>query len=189
MNKLSKPRFLSNGFTLIELLVVIAIIGILSTMILTALSRTRTKTKDTRIISNVRQMSIVMQNHYDRVGKYSLGPGVGAGGAHVDTCFTAAGTDFIPCTSKTVTGDADATSAINKIASDICNLNKGCTATASGLTIWANNNQYAAWAKLSPFDYSNWFCVDSFGNAGIYTSNDGPTNTLNSSAHRLCSSD
>ncbi len=50
------------GFTLIEMLVVVAIIGILSSVILTALGPARNKAKDARIIEEVNQVRSFLES-------------------------------------------------------------------------------------------------------------------------------
>ncbi len=53
------------GFTLIEMLVVVAIIGILSSVILTALGPARDKAKDARIIEQVNQVRSLAETMYN----------------------------------------------------------------------------------------------------------------------------
>ncbi|MEK7651445.1 MAG: type II secretion system protein [Patescibacteria group bacterium] len=61
----------NKGFTLIEMLVVIAIIGLLSSVVLVALGPSRTKAKDTRIISDLRQIQVIAETLYNgTTGKY-----------------------------------------------------------------------------------------------------------------------
>ncbi|MDA1335194.1 MAG: type II secretion system protein [bacterium] len=66
------------GFTLIELLVVIAIIGILSSVVLASLNTARTKARDAKRISEVRQIQTALALYYDTYGQY---PGSGECGA------------------------------------------------------------------------------------------------------------
>ncbi|MGC9611240.1 MAG: type II secretion system protein [Minisyncoccia bacterium] len=54
----------NTGFTLIEMLVVVAIIGLLSSVILTALGPAKDKAKDTRIISDVNQVRSIAETLY-----------------------------------------------------------------------------------------------------------------------------
>ena len=53
------------GFTLIEMLVVVGIIGILSSVLLTALGPARDKAKDSRIIQQMNQLRSLAETIYD----------------------------------------------------------------------------------------------------------------------------
>lgn len=64
MNKMKK------GFTLIELLVVIVIIGILATLATVALGSARTKARDARRLSDVRQMQTALELYFNDSGSY-----------------------------------------------------------------------------------------------------------------------
>lgn len=58
------------GFTLIELLVVIAIIGLLASIITTALSNARVKSRDARRLSDIKQIKTGMDLYYATGGGY-----------------------------------------------------------------------------------------------------------------------
>jgi len=59
----SKKNF--GGFTLIEMLVVVGIIGVLSSVLLTALGPARDKAKDARIIQQMNQVRALAETMYD----------------------------------------------------------------------------------------------------------------------------
>ncbi|HEX9608742.1 MAG TPA: type II secretion system protein [Candidatus Paceibacterota bacterium] len=58
------------GFTLIELLVVIAIIGILSSVVLASLNSARQKSRDAKRISDIKQLQLAFELHFDSCGQY-----------------------------------------------------------------------------------------------------------------------
>jgi len=56
---------LKKGFTLIELLVVVAIIGILASLLLTALSKSKQQSFRAKCISNLKQLAVAIQSYTD----------------------------------------------------------------------------------------------------------------------------
>jgi type II secretion system protein G len=60
----------NKGFTLIELLVVIAIIGILSSVVLASLNSARTKSRDAKRVSDIKQLQLALELYFDDNGSY-----------------------------------------------------------------------------------------------------------------------
>ncbi|OGH58871.1 MAG: hypothetical protein A2725_03935 [Candidatus Magasanikbacteria bacterium RIFCSPHIGHO2_01_FULL_33_34] len=90
------------GFTLIELLVVIAIIGLLSTLAVVALSSAREKARDSKRLSDLKQIQTALELYYTDNSEYpatavggtfTLGDGATAdcldGGGITGACATA----------------------------------------------------------------------------------------------------
>jgi len=67
-------NFYNKGFTLIELLVVIAIIGILASVVLTSLTKARSRARDTQRISQLREVQKALELYYADNGTYPDGP-------------------------------------------------------------------------------------------------------------------
>lgn len=62
----------AKGFTLVELLVVIAIIGLLSTLAVVALGSARSKARDARRISDIKQVQTALELYYADQGAYPI---------------------------------------------------------------------------------------------------------------------
>jgi len=62
------------AFTLVELLVVIAIIGVLSTLSVIVFNNARAKARDSRRLSDVKQIGMALELYYDDKGRYPPPP-------------------------------------------------------------------------------------------------------------------
>lgn len=60
------------GFTLIELLVVIAIIGLLSTLAVVSLNSARSKARDARRTSDIRQIQTALEMYFNSENTYPI---------------------------------------------------------------------------------------------------------------------
>jgi type II secretion system protein G len=74
------------GFTLIELLVVIAIIGILASVVLSALNGARLKARDAKRAHDLREIQKALVMYYDDHGSYPTG--------YISTCSNNANTGW-----------------------------------------------------------------------------------------------
>jgi general secretion pathway protein G len=68
----------NKGFTLIELLVVIAIIGLLATLTVASLNSARSKSRDAKVVSDIKQIQTALELYNNDNGHYPDGP-AGAG--------------------------------------------------------------------------------------------------------------
>lgn len=62
----------NKGFTLVELMVVISIIAILTGIITTNLTKSRSKARDAKRVSDVSQLQLALELVFDRCNKYPL---------------------------------------------------------------------------------------------------------------------
>ena len=68
---------MKKGFTLIELLVVVAIIGVLASVVLASLNTARSKLRDARRKSDLRQLVVALNFYYDANGSFPVCDGLG----------------------------------------------------------------------------------------------------------------
>ncbi|MFH1822138.1 MAG: prepilin-type N-terminal cleavage/methylation domain-containing protein [Patescibacteria group bacterium] len=76
------------GFTLIELLVVIVIIGILATLATVALGSARTKARDARRVSDIKQIQTALELFYNENTRYPSTTAVAAASAVLSSQLT-----------------------------------------------------------------------------------------------------
>lgn len=87
------------GFTLIELLVVIAIIGLLSTLAVVALSSAREKARDSKRLSDLKQIQTALELYYTDNNVYptAVSPGISLGTTNYICLNSAAGFTTTGC--------------------------------------------------------------------------------------------
>ena len=76
-----KNNFTAKGFTLIELIIVVAIIGVLSAIVLVSLGTANTKGRDSRRVSDLKEIQTALGLYYSEYQNYpaslDLLPGAG----------------------------------------------------------------------------------------------------------------
>lgn len=144
-------KFKRGGFTLVELLVVVAIIGILATVVLTALGSSKKKGNDAAVKSNLDTIRSVSEIFYSDNGNLYLP----SGGATftLATCpvYNAAGTNMF-AVNKLIASAI--TEAVKRGSGSACYNSVMGWAVAVGLTETANTS----------------WCVDSGGTARMVPS-------------------
>lgn len=78
------------GFTLIELLVVIAIIGLLSTLAVVSLNNARSKSRDAKRVSDIKQVQTALELYYADQNGYPSGSGIVLGSSTA-RCLSSSG--------------------------------------------------------------------------------------------------
>lgn len=138
---------LRGGFTLIEMLVVVAVIGLLSSVLLTSLGPARDKARDSRILQEVNQVRSLAETLYN--GNYSGLPNVEG--------ITAI--------------ESISSEELKKLAKDIQSFG-GELVIRRPLT---QPTSYVAYSRMNvkigvePNLVTNYYCIDSRGNAGYTT--------------------
>ena len=125
------------GFTLIELLVVIAIIGLLSTLAIVSLNSARSKARDAKRVSDMRQIQTAMEVYYTDFSSYA----VSCSGI-VKGCADANFTTFVPNLSKITDPSASATAcnATNTQCDYAWSASSPPSATAYTILFWTENS-------------------------------------------------
>ncbi len=136
------------GFTLIEMLIVIAVIGLLSSVLLTALGPARLSARDARIIQEVNQARAIAETLYDN---YSY--------------------DKLPAISGVDAVDSLDNPDLQKLAKDIISFGgelviKKATKPEAAFVIYSKLN-----AKVGDVQnpITNYYCTDSHGNTNYIT--------------------
>ena len=146
----------NKGFTLIELLVVIAIIGILSGVVLAALTTARTKGSDASIQTELSNMRSQAELYYTS-NSSTYGPKLNETACSVATTSNIFG-------STTLTGSLK--NLLDGVLKKQISANTACAIGGTGET---NGSSWAVAVKMLS-DTAKSFCVDSAGTSKTYLS-------------------
>jgi prepilin-type N-terminal cleavage/methylation domain-containing protein len=156
----------NKGFTLIELLVVIAIIGILSSVVLAALTTARTKGTDASIQTELSNMRSQAELYYSSNGN-NYGPVVTR-----KTCSTTA--------SDTIFKSTTLVGSLKTLMDGV--LKKSTVASDNWCSVGASSGETngSSWAVAirSVSDSTKSFCVDSFGTSKVVTGDASSTTAV-----------
>ncbi len=131
------------GFTLIELLVVIAIIGMLSTLAVVALNSARQKSRDSKRVTDIKQIQSALELYYNDKNGYPYGTALVMGETGAKA-LCAVGWTSGPCADAASTYMGLVPDAIEPIDGAICQ---------SG-----TNNKYTYTSTVAT-DYKLTFCL------------------------------
>jgi general secretion pathway protein G len=95
------------GFTLIELLVVIAIIGLLSTLAVVSLNNARSKSRDAKRVSDVKQIQTALELYYADQNGYPAGTTLTLGSSSA-RCLSSGSAFAATCSGTTYMGNVPA---------------------------------------------------------------------------------
>jgi len=140
-NRKTMP-FFSTGFTLIELLVVISIIGLLSSVVLSALNSARAKARDATRMASIRQIRIALEMYRDKYGGYPDSTGCNPTGIPSYWCTSASATGGTRWLKDSRSGARGSTGSLSEfLARDPLDPNQ--VADLSGVIISSNFQYYS----------------------------------------------
>ena len=142
---------LRNGFTLIEMLVVVAVIGILSSVVLTALGPARDKAKDTRIQEELAQVPSFAETLYD--GDYDALPRLNSGDDPANVALL----------------DLKSLAVSIKSQGGELIIQKPVSGLATKYLTYSNLNAKANVTQANPTGDTTYYCRDSNGRSGTTT--------------------
>jgi general secretion pathway protein G len=146
-------RSRKGGFTLIEMLVVIAIIAILTGIIITGLVGSKAKARDAKRASDLSQISLAIEQYFDRCDQYPVPNTLGGG---IYSVMSSSGmlnkSDGCPPGSSVTLG-----SFISSIPTDPSGASDplGNSGTYNGYYGYATNSTYTDYVLYTTFEASN----------------------------------